>query len=94
MRFGGDEFEGPFASPSALRNLAGIYLVRCSGGAVLALGEASEVRAALEQHDEARCWEANRDGALEFWIYYTPYMSSLARHEIERELRAVLQPKC
>lgn len=94
MKFGGDEFEGPYMSHEDVKNLAGLYLVRCSAGKVLDLGHTGELRTELAQHANTSCWEEAKRGMIEFWVYYTPYMPSTAREEITRELRARLRPVC
>jgi len=64
----GNNFEGPYTSTDYLKRSAGVYVVldKRSDGKwhVIDVGESTEVRDRVENHDRSSCWNRNREGTL------------------------------
>ena len=89
-------FEGPFASPSQIKNQSGVYVVlgrKTSLGnlSVIDTGESSAVKERLDNHDRKPCWNGQQFTELNFAAYYT---DERGRMQIEAEVRKGYNPPC
>ena len=97
VKIGGYDFDGPFKSTDPIEDKSGIYAVlyykegKCY---LLDVGESSEMKKRLEDHDRKECWEKNSEGAIEYSVYYTPELKEEERKEIETKIRAKYIPPC
>ena len=69
-------FEGPYSYTSSLKDKSGVYAILCERNGNLDLidvGESSEVRARVENHDRKDCWERNCNGIIKYTAYYIEY---------------------
>lgn len=51
------------------------------------VGESSEVKTRVENHDRAGCWSKNCKNTLKYAVYYTPHKQQAGRKEIEQDIR-------
>lgn len=93
----GYDFEGPFKSSGSLENRAGVYAVFCPTSdnkyKVIDVGEASEVKSRVEQHDRSSCWGRNCSN-LQYGAHYTPNTKQPGRRDIESKVRDKYDPPC
>ncbi len=90
-------FDGPYTSTNDLEDRSGVYAIldkRSDGYHVIDIGESSEVKTRVENHDRADCWKRNKQGSLCVAVYYTPNKQQSGRKEIEQELRRQYNPPC
>lgn len=93
----GHSFDGPHGSETSLRHTAGVYAIvdhRSSGYYVLDVGESSDVRHRVENHDRADCWRRNAGGAITYAAHYTPGVDAAGRRRIEAAVRVKYSPPC
>jgi hypothetical protein len=94
---GNYSFEGPYTSTEKLENKSGIYAIHCLIDGkyyLIDVGESSEVRNRIENHDRRECWIKNCKGTLTVSVYYTPGLQQTGRMNIEQTLRQQFQPIC
>ena len=61
------KFEGPYSPPDSLENKSGVYVILCYKGGkyyVIDVGESSEVRDRVSNHERADCWEENCENGI------------------------------
>lgn len=90
-------FEGPFFSINRIEDRSGIYAILSFDNEkiyVIDIGESSEVKTRLENHDRKDCWEKNCRGTFTISVYYTPNLQQSGRKLIEQELRDWYDPVC
>ena len=94
----GYQFEGPYTNMTYLKNRAGVYVIldkRSNGKwTVIDVGESTEVRDRVENHDRTSCWQNNRLGTLGVAAYYTTGWTPQQRRSLEAEIRAAYSPAC
>jgi hypothetical protein len=94
----GYAFNGAFSSPSHLEARAGVYVVWCRRGehwSAIAVGEASDVRERLEDHERKSCWERYcRGGVLRYSVHYMPGARQRERRVVEAAIRNAVRPPC
>lgn len=92
------EFEGPYISTGSLEDRAGVYVILCKGEgdkySVVDVGESSEVKTRIENHDRTDCWKENCTGTLAYAVLYTPDIPEEGRRLIEQEIRTQYRPPC
>lgn len=84
------EFEGPYISTEDLEDRSGVYAILCehyTEFSVLDVGEASEVKSRIENHERKDCWEDNCPGAIRYAAYYIEYGKKPSRMEVEQDIR-------
>ena len=97
VKIGDYDFDGPFKSTDPIEDNSGLYAVlhykegKCY---LLDIGESSEMKKRLEDHDRKECWEKNSEGVIEYLVYYTPELKEEERKEIEAKIRARYIPPC
>jgi len=97
INIGGYLFDGPYFYTSSLDDRSGVYAIICeriTSSYILDIGESSEVRTRVENHDRKDCWERNCTGTIKYAVYYTPHLQKSGRREIEEELRRKYNPPC
>ncbi|SFR14207.1 hypothetical protein [Desulfoscipio geothermicus] len=92
IKVGGYTFEGPYSSTNSLEDRSGVYAILCTTGdantySLIDVGESSEVKTRVENHDRAGCWSENCLNTLRCAVYYTPHKQQAGRKEIEQEIR-------
>lgn len=90
-------FEGPYTNIDSLADLSGVYVVldqRSNGLFVLDVGESSEVRTRIANHDRKGCWTSNSSGIVKVAVHYTPGLHQSGRQTIEQQLRQQYRPTC
>jgi len=90
-------FEGPYTSVDSLSHSAGVYGVldrNNEENTVVDIGESSDVKTRLQNHEREPCWFRQCNGTIWFVVLYTPGFSQQQRRAIEQELRAYFQPVC
>ena len=93
------EFEGPYASTISLEDRSGVYAILSPNSSnrykVIDVGESSEVRSRVENHDRKYCWSFNsNNGQLAYAAYYTPGLHQAGRRAIEQAVRDLYDPPC
>lgn len=84
-------------SLGVMEDKAGVYAVLCKQGdkyRVLDVGESATPKTRLATHERRPCWERNRDGAMMYAVYPTPFSTQRLRIDIEAELRRLYTPPC
>ena len=69
------EFEGPYSSTVSLQSRAGVYAIiddKGNGMNLVDVGESSDVKARIENHDRKGCWDRHHIGTLKVAVLYTP----------------------
>ena len=97
IQIGNYTFEGPYTSAGSLRNASGVYVILCAGQSnytVTDVGESSDVRTRVENHDRSDCWKSNCTTQLSVAVLYTPGLSEAERRIIESEIRTQYSPPC
>lgn len=92
ITMGNYEFEGPY-SIETVENRAGVYVILSAQGAevdMLELGQARELRTALQTNRHYPQWQSQTPAA-EIFIHYTPAVLEPRRKAIEREIRMELE---
>ena len=51
------------------------------------VGESSEVKTRVENHDRKECWEKNCSGTIKYVVYYIEYGKKSSRVEVEQDIR-------
>ena len=90
-------FEGPYGALASFRHQAGVYVVLCATGTqyvVLDVGESSDIRTRLGNHERSGCWSRNCSGQVVAAVLYTPGLQQAARVSIEQQVRAQFSPAC
>ncbi len=93
----GYQFEGPYTNVDSLQDRSGIYTIldqRTDGRYVIDVGESSEVRTRITNHDRKECWRSKSIGTIEVAVLYTPGVQQEGRKQIEQQLRDKYQPSC
>ncbi len=91
------QFEGSYTNTSELENRSGVYAILCvreGKYSMIDVGESSEVRDRVENHDREDCWYRNCSGALAFAVYYTPNQQQSGRMVIEQKIRRQYKLPC
>jgi hypothetical protein len=98
VKIGEHDFDGPFESTDSIEDKSGVYAVihqKEGERYLLDVGESSEMKKRLEDHDRKECWKKNSKGAIiEYSVYYTPKLDEKARKEIEAKIRTRYSPPC
>ena len=88
-------FDGPFSSENGLKNQSGVYVILGNHGSgsrqVVDVGESSDVKTRVSNHDRADCWKQQNYSNLTFAALYT---NEARRMEIENQLRGYFKPPC
>lgn len=91
-------FEGPYGSTNSLQDRSGVYAIldkRVDGKYyIVDVGESSQVKTRVENHDRKDCWQRNCRGTLHVAVLYTPNLQQPGRSEIEQEIRHQYNPPC
>lgn len=90
-------FEGPYSSTEYLENRSGVYAILCQVSGenyVIDIGESSEVKNRIENHDRKDCWSKKCSGQLLVCVHYTPNLQQTGRKSIEQDLREQYKPPC
>lgn len=91
------EFEGPYANVDSLEDRSGVYAIldrRNDGLYVVDVGESSEVKTRVSNHDRKPCWSNSSKGKLEVAVRYTPGLQQPGRKSIEQNIRDDYHPSC
>ncbi len=98
VKIAGLEFEGPYYSTDRLQPTSGVYAVLDDLGTtslpVVDVGEASNVRNRVENHDRKLCWARHRRGTWAVAAYYTLGLTEQQRRAIEKRVRDSTDPPC
>lgn len=88
-------FDGPFTNTGFLNHQAGIYVLLCgSDFVVIDVGESSDVKHRIENHERMDCWRRNCSGDLSVAVMYTPGLDASNRCKIEAAIRTHFSPSC
>jgi hypothetical protein len=90
-------FEGSYTSTDKLEDRSGVYAIHCKRDDkyyLVDVGESSEVKSRVENHDRKDCWAQNCSGTLTISVYYTPQLQQAGRMQIEHEIRNQYNPPC
>lgn len=93
----GYQFEGPYNSIDQLNDNSGVYVIldeRDGKRYVLDVGESSQVKTRISNHDREEQWIKNSKGNLSVAVLYTPNKQQPGRKEIEQKLRDIYSPCC
>jgi len=99
MEIGRWNFEGPWEQASNLINAQGLYAVLGRNSSwdtwtVIDIGQSSDVRNRVENHDRADCWSRQGFTVLAVAVLYTLGWTEAQRLRIEQELRQQYSPAC
>jgi hypothetical protein len=90
-------FEGPYTELNKLEDLSGVYAIldhRADATILIDVGESSEVRTRITNHDRKPCWTSKSQGTLSVAVKYTPNLQQTGRKEIEQAIRTKYNPSC
>jgi len=90
-------FAGPHTTVENLLNRSGVYLIvdqQKTNNVLVDVGESSEVKNRIENHDRKSCWNQNCVGKLTAYVLYTPGVGQLGRISIEKKIRDGFNPLC
>lgn len=90
-------FNGPFSTTGELEDKSGVYAILCRKDDELHfvdLGESSEVRTRVEDHDRKDCWEENCNRNLRYAVYYIEHGKKPSRVEVEQDIRGKYHIPC
>jgi len=93
----GYQFEGAYTSSDPLKSISGVYVIWCKTGdnwVVLDVGEASDVKARVSNHERADCWKRNCSGTIYHSATYTTGLTEEQRRQIEQRIRSETDPPC
>ena len=95
----GYNFEGPYTNTASLAENAGVYAILTRRQAneswtVIDIGESTQVKSRIENHDRKTCWSRNSLGTVGAAVLYTPGWSSNQRRDLESSLRGQYAPAC
>jgi hypothetical protein len=84
-------FDGPYSSTQSLEDRSGLYAIisaRSTNNYLVDVGESSEVKSRVENHDRKNCWNRNLNGgSLKYAVLYTPNLRQEGRRVIEDDIR-------
>ncbi len=86
----GYSFDGPYASTDKLEDKSGVYAIldyKDNKYYLIDVGESSEVKSRVENHDRKSCWNKNITGQFRVAVHYTPNKQQAGRKEIEQAIR-------
>ena len=91
-----DDFEGPFASSSEIKNQSGAYIVLgrnrdAERWTVIDTGESATLSERLNNHDRKPCWNGQPFNNLAFAVKYA---GEQERMQIEAAVRKDYNPAC
>lgn len=90
-------FEGPYTDTSKLQNRSGIYAIHCCRDQkyfLIDVGESSDLKDRVENHDRKDCWKRNCSGTLTVSVLYTQNLQQPGRIAIEQAVRNQFRPSC
>jgi len=90
-------FEGPYTDTSRLQDRSGVYAIHCyrdNAYYLIDVGESTQVKSRVDDHDRKDCWQRNCSGTLTVSVYYTPNLQSSGRIAVEQEIRRKYNPPC
>ena len=93
----GYNFDGPFFNVQSLENRTGIYVIlddRPSGLTILDVGESTEIRNRIENHDRSFCWRRCATHRICVAVLYTTGWTTEHRLNLERRIRSKYRPTC
>ncbi len=94
---GNYSFDGPYTTTDKLEDRSGVYAILCKVEDkyyLIDVGESSEVKTRIENHERRDCWTKNCRGTLTYSVYYTPNLQQPGRKLVEQELRKLYNPVC
>jgi len=98
INVGNYTFDGPFDNTAALQDRSGVYVIldlRSDGKYyIVDVGESSQVKTRVENHERKDCWQRNGQGNLTVAVLYTPNLQQPGRAAIEKEIRMQYNPPC
>jgi len=97
VKIQGYNFEGPFTKVGDLEDRSGVYAIldrRNDGLYVVDVGESSEVKTRISNHDRKPCWSNSSKGKLAVAVRYTPGLQQSGRKSIEQDIRGEYHPSC
>ena len=89
MNILGYNFEGPFTGFNQLKDQSGVYVILNGNEQIIDVGESSEVKTRIKNHERKSCWKTHRYSS--FAVYYT---SQANRERIEKQIRENHNPPC
>ena len=98
IEFAGYSFEGPYTDTVYLKDEPGVYVIldqrSDSLWYALDVGESTQVKTRIENHDRKECWDSNQLGTRGYAVLYTPGWTDDQRRTLEQEVREKLSPPC
>lgn len=99
IQIGNQSFEGPFSNTFSLQHKSGVYVILAQNDItnyeVLDVGESSDIKFRVENHDRQFCWVHNaKNRSIAYCAYYTNGYSETVRLQLETNIRNVYKPKC
>jgi predicted GIY-YIG superfamily endonuclease len=92
MRIDKYDFEGPYSINDAFNNIAGVYVIYTKQKC-LDVGETSELKNRIAEHERKPCWKRNANGNP-INLAFRKVQRQKERLELESYLRDVLKPSC
>lgn len=90
-------FEGPYRTTDKLKDKSGVYAILCLSNEKyypVDVGESSEVKSRVENHDRQSCWKRSCNSTLVVAVLYTPHLQQAGRREIEQKIRNQFDLPC
>ena len=87
LKVSGYTFEGPFDSPTELKNESGVYVILTEDGSswkLLDCGDSGDVKQRVGNHLREECWKKHAVGRI---AYVAKYCEELGRRMIVNEIR-------
>lgn len=99
IELAGYQFDGPYSSTSMLEDRSGVYAILSpidtNRYKVVDVGESTNVKTRVENHDRSACWKRNATSeGLRYAVHYTPHLQQAGRKDIEQKVRNKYNPPC
>jgi hypothetical protein len=90
-------FEGPYSTTDNLQDKSGVYVIVGSSNGThnpVDVGESSQVKSRIENHDRKSCWKRHCNQNLAVAVLYTPHLQQQGRMQIEQKIRDTYNFPC
>ncbi len=84
------QFEGAYKSTDTLKSRQGVYVIWCEDKGkwtVLDVGETTDVKQRVGNHERANSWRQNCTGTIYYSATYTLNLQQAERMKIEKKIR-------
>lgn len=87
----GNIYDGPWSiSNTTFNEVAGVYLIVDTNGAIVDVGETENLKGRIPNHERATCW--SRNGGVNLWFHHE--LNQALRLIKEKHIRDKFNPVC